>query len=197
MSASASPFTDHAAPVLAGEPTINDQQRADLWDAFHTKNADELVQHLQPLVLPEDFKKRLWDAKKNAVASAAPAEPVEKTAAAIQRMTQLDSHALELAEAHPNVLKAFTSAATAAEKGAGGAEPSNGAKTSPKSPAGGKDTQSAPLVQPDRPDGLPHLPPIDPAHFRVLASDGGIHDLPKENIEKARAIDPRLHVMNP
>ncbi len=198
MSTPASPFTDHAAPVLAGEPTINAAQRADLWDAFHTKNADELAQHLLPLAVPEDFKKRLWDAKQTqaaAAVSAVPVAPAEKTAAAIQRMTQLDPKALELAEAHPNVLKAFTSAAAAAEKGAG--ESAGASKTSGKGNTPAEAKKPAPLAQPPRPDGLAHLPPIPEGHHRILASDGLVHDIPAENIEKARAKDPLLHVLNP
>ena len=48
-----------------------------------------------------------------------------------------------------------------------------------------------------RADGKPHLPPIKPSHFRIMASDGGLHDIPKANIERARSIDPLLHVLNP
>jgi hypothetical protein len=41
------------------------------------------------------------------------------------------------------------------------------------------------------------LPPIRDGLYRVLASDGELHDIPKENLEKAFAIDPQLRVLNP
>jgi hypothetical protein len=192
MASTPSPFMDHAAPVLAGEPTINDDQRADLWDAFHTKSPEELVQHLQPLAVPDDFKKKLYDAKQQSMPVAG---PVDKVTAAMKQLAQLDPNVLATAEAHPNVLKAMTSAATAPEKGAGEAAGASKGSAKGNAPAEGK--SPAPLAQSPRPDGLEHLPPIPDGHHRVLASDGGIHDIPAENIEHAREIDPRLHVLNP
>ena len=186
------PFVDHAAPILAGDPALSDEKRASLWDAFHSKNSDELLQHLQGAEhddVPNDTKQALFSAKQQSMPAQ---EPVDKVVAAMTRLKQMDPAVLEASEAHPNVLKALVGAATASEKGADGGKPSSEPKTSGKQPASGKA-----LVQPPRPDGLEHMPPINPAHFRVLASDGGVHDLPKENIEKARAIDPRLHVLNP
>jgi hypothetical protein len=192
MSSPASPFTDHAAPVLAGEPTINDAQRADLWDAFHTKNADELAQHLQPLTLPDDFKHKLWQAKQQSIPAIA---PVDKVTAAMKQLAQVDSQVLEVAEAHPNVLKAMTSAATTPEKEAG--VDSGASSSKRKGDAASALKKPAPLAQPPRPDGLEPLPSIPDGHHRILSSDGGIHDIPVENLDKAREIDPRLHVLNP
>jgi len=40
---------------------------------------------------------------------------------------------------------------------------------------------------------LPHLPD---QHARVLASDGGVHDIPIEQLEHARTIDPGLRVLH-
>lgn len=190
---SVSPFLEPAEPILRGDPAITDEQRADLFDAFHSKNADELVQHLQPLMIPDDTKKRLLDAKKLSIPPAV--EPMDKVAAVMTRMTQLDPQALELAESHPNVFKTMTAAATAPEKGPAG--PAGASKAAPKGDTAAGAAQATPLTQPPRPDGLQHLPPIPDGHHRVLASDGGIHDIPVENLEKARAIDPRLHVLNP
>jgi hypothetical protein len=41
------------------------------------------------------------------------------------------------------------------------------------------------------------LPPIPEGHYRLRTSDGAIHDIPAENIGRARAIDPLLIVLNP
>lgn len=192
MSTPSSPITDLAAPVLAGEPTINDQQRADLWDAFQAKDPDELVAHLQPLVLPDDFKKKLVNAK---VQEAAAAPPIDKATVAMNKLAQMDPKVLDLAESHPNVLKVLTAAATVGEKG------SDSASTASSSSSKGKTSKAAatPALppQPPRVDGLEHMPPIPTGHRRVLASDGGVHDIPEENLEQARGIDPRLHVLNP
>jgi hypothetical protein len=183
---------DHAAPVLAGEPTISDAQRADLWDAFQTKNADELTQHLQTLAVPDDFKQRLLDAK---VKSIPAADPLDKTTAIMTKMSKIDPQVLDLAENHPNVLKMMVSAANPPEKG-----PTKAAGEGTSKPKGNTQKQPAepaPLQQPPRTDGSEHLPPIPAGHHRVLASDSSIHDIPAEHLEDARAIDPNMHVLNP
>ena len=192
MSSPTSPFMDHAAPILAGEPSITDQQRSDLWDAFHSKNSDELVQHLSTLAVPDDLKHRLWVAKQ---ASLPAVEPVDKVTAAISKMVALPPDVLDKAEQHPNVLKAITTAAATPEKPA--QEAAGGASAAPKGNTAAAAKKPAPLAQPPRADGQPHMPPIPEGHHRILASDGGIHDIPAENIEQARAIDPNLHVLNP
>lgn len=186
------PMTDQAAPLLSSEPTINDNQRADLWDAFHSKSPEELIQHLQPLAVPDDFKKRFVDAKKK---SMPPVDPIDKTASVMNRMASMDPKILDLAERHPNVLRALTTAIAAAEKGSQEAAGANKTAGKGKTSAGSK--KPAPLAQPPRADGLEHYAPIPEGHHRVLASDGGIHDIPAENIEQARATDPYMHVLNP
>jgi hypothetical protein len=40
------------------------------------------------------------------------------------------------------------------------------------------------------------LPPISKGCYRVKASDGHLHDIPVENIGKARKIDPKLVILN-
>jgi hypothetical protein len=194
MASPTSPFAaSPAEPILRGDPALSDEQRADLFDAFHSKNSAELVQHLQTLAIPEDTKHKLFQAKQ---ASTPPVAPLDKVTEAMTRLKQLDPEVLEASESHPNVLKALVGAATAPDKAAsgdsGGGTAGGGSKTSStaKKP-------SQPLVQPPRIDGLPHLPPIADGHKRLLASDGGLHDVPEENVEQARAIDPRLHVLNP
>ncbi len=191
------PFDDPAKPILENDPAINDDQRAQLWDVFHSsKSADELAQHMQnlkgpdaaPIVVPDDTKKRLYQAKQ----VAAPVDPIAKTKDIMQQLASIDPQVLEAAESHPNVLKTLTAAAGIGAKPAG--EPAGSTKTAGKEKT--PDT-AQPLAQPPRIDGQPHLPPIPDGHHRVLASDGSLHDIPAENIEKARALDPRLHVLNP
>ena len=188
--ASQAPFVDPAAPILAGDPALSDENRASLWDVFHsTKDHNELVQKLATIAAPEDTKQRLVKAKQQM--SPAPA-PVEKATAALQKLTEIDPKVLDLAESHPTIAKAFIAAATK-EAGEGAGASSAAAKG--KTQDGAK--KLPPLQQMPRPDGLEHFPPIPDGHYRVLASDGGVHDIPAEHIEDARATDPRLHVLNP
>jgi hypothetical protein len=185
-----SPFIDAAKPILAGEPTINDDQRAELWDTFHnTKNATELATKLAPLSIPDDTKQQLYSAKQRAVA---PPEPIDRAAKALNSIANIDPKVLEMAEKYPTVAKTLiTVAEKSAETAQGEGKSAGKEKTQPTS------KKAAPLAQPTRPDGLQHLPPIPEGHHRVLASDGGVHDIPAENLEQARAIDPTLHVLNP
>jgi hypothetical protein len=192
MSTTPNPFMDHAAPILAGEPSITDSDRESLWDAFHSKSSEELVQHLAPLAVPDDLKRKLFDAKR---ASMPVAPPVDKVTEAVQRVAALDPKVLDVAESHPNILKAFTTAAATPEKPA--QEAAGGASAAPKDNTAATAKKPAPLAQPPRADGQSHMPPIPEGHHRILASDGGIHDIPAENIEQARAIDPNMHVLNP
>lgn len=191
--ASAPPLTDPAGPILAGDPALNDDQRADLWDIFHTsKDPQQLASHLQLMAVPEDTKQKLFQAKSQ---STPVLSPVDKTTQAINKIAEIDPKVLELAESHPKVTAALVSAAQAAEKASGSAQEPRSGKSQGKPQAEG--AKRAPLAQSPRVDGLEHFPPIPDGHYRVLASDGGVHDVPVENIEKAREIDPRLHVLNP
>jgi len=183
------PFNDPAKPILEQDPAINDPQREQLWDLFHgARDENELATHLKDILVPDDTKKRLYQAKQ----AATPVDPIAKTAAVMQQMAKIDPQVLELAESHPNVLKTLTAAAGIGAKPAGMPQDGGKAAGKGKTPA---DTQ--PLAQPPRIDGQPHLPPIPDGHRRILASDSSIHDIPEENVEKARRIDPRLHVLNP
>jgi hypothetical protein len=183
------PYQDPAESILRGEPTINDEQRANLFDIFHsTKDEGELARRLQPLAVPDDFKKQLYDAKQGGAITKG--EPLDKVTEAINRMKTIDPQVLAMAEAHPNVLKALTGAA-------GAAEPTGEGKAGAKGKGQGKGAKATPSIQPPRIDGLENYPPIPEGHHRVRASDGGIHDIPAENIDQAREIDPRLQIMNP
>jgi hypothetical protein len=181
-----SPFIDHAAPILKGEPSITDDQRADLWDVFHnSKSAEDLQQKLQPLAVPDDLKQSLWDKKKKTMPLVSP------VTTAISQLAQLDPPNRELAEGHPNLLKALIAANTPEP------EPAAGASAAGKGKPAGKAQKAAPLVQGPRPDGLEHMPPIPDGHHRVKTSDGGIWDVPAEGLDAAREKDPNLHVLNP
>jgi hypothetical protein len=192
MSTPTSPFMDHAAPILQGDPTLSDQQRSDLWDAFHSKNSAELVQHLTPLAISDDTKHKLFQAKQ---ASLPVAPPVDKVTEAVQRVAALDPKVLDVAESHPNILKAFTTAATTEPKAA--ATPAGETSAAPKPATAGKTAKPAAAPLAPRADGQPHFPPIPDQHKRVLASDGGVHDIPEERLGDAQKIDPNLHVLNP
>jgi hypothetical protein len=181
-----SPYADPAAPVLAAHPSITDEDRADLWDIFHnSKDSSDLANKLQPMNVPDDLKHKLF-VTKDATAPAAKPAPVDKVSAAIARVRDLDPKALELAETHPNVLKALTTAAMQEEKAAG--EPA-GASKAPKAPKGPSGEGKAPLVHPD-------LPPTPAGHALIRTSDGALHHLPAINIAKAKERDPQLTVLH-
>jgi len=182
-----SPYADPAAPVLAAHPGITDEDRANLWDVFHnSKDSSELAQKLQPMTaIPDDLKHKLF-VTKDATAPAAKPAPLDRVTAAISRISGLDHNALELAETHPNVLKALTAAAQAEDKPAGEAA---GKSKEPKSPKGPTGATKEPLVPPD-------VSPTPPGHALVRTSDGAIHHLPAINVAKAKERDPELQVLH-
>jgi hypothetical protein len=191
MSTTPSPFQDHAAPILAGDPSLSDQQRSDLWDAFHTKNSAELVQHLTPLAIPDDTKHKLFQAKQLA-SPPAKVEPVDKVSAAINKMVALPPEVLDKAEQHPQVLKAFTTAATTPEP-----EPPAAAGATSAEGKGKKTPEAEKTPLAPRGDGQAHFPPIPDGHKRVLHPNGGVYDVPEENLANAQASEPNLHILNP
>jgi len=161
---------DPAEPILRGEPQIDDESKASLWDAFHSKNADELTQHLAPLAIPDDTKKRLISAKQQMTPAPPPANPCKS---AVSTMAGMAPEQLDLAEAHPAILKALVESLKPVEK-------SEKEDTTAKVPIG------------PRLDGTPHLPKIADNHYRILSSDSALHDIPKHMISRAQAIDPNF-----
>lgn len=103
-----SPFKDYAAPILREEPTLTDDQRADLWDAVNSKSPAELTQHLMPMDLSPEFKQKLLDAKK---ASIPERTPVEAVVFHLNHLKEIDSASLDEAEKHPNLAAAIIKAA--------------------------------------------------------------------------------------
>lgn len=182
----ASPFLDPAKPILAAHPAITDDQRADLWDVFHdSKNSSDLASKLQPMAIPDDLKHHLFVAK-DATAPAPGPAPLDKVTAAIERVTKMDPKVLDLAETHPNVLKTLTTAALQDGKEAGEAAGGSKSAKAPKTPTGKTKAPAAATDIPATPSG----------HALVRTSDGGLHHLPVENIEKARQRDPQLQVLH-
>ena len=180
-----SPFIDRASPALNADPTLSDESRASLWDAFHNKSAEELTQHLQSQDIPDSTKHALWTAKQ---ASMPPvkAEPVDKVTNAINKMVALPDDVLDKAEQHPAVLKAFTTAATTPEKEPAGASgEGSGTGKGKKTP----DAEEAPSVPTD-------VPATPAGHALVHSSNGGHYHVPVENLDKARQIDPSLTVLH-
>jgi hypothetical protein len=97
---------DDAAVILRGEPTINDDQRADLWDLYHaTKTPSELARHLQAIPVHPDLKQQLFTAKQKSV------DPIDRVVEVLSQLKQIDPRTLDLAEKSPTVLKALMSAA--------------------------------------------------------------------------------------
>ena len=197
MASPVQPLIDHAAPILAAEPSITDEDRASLWDAFQSKNPDELKQHLDTLPIPDDTKQKLHQAKLASVAPPAPAGPpigqAEKGINVITRLGTLDPKLLDVAESHPNILKVLVGAATAPEKEAGAASGESKPAGKVKPSNGGQDAASAaPLAAGPTAD----YPPTPSGHALVQASDMGFHHIPVENLEKARKIDPGIKVLH-
>ena len=94
---------DRPAQILAAEPSINDSHRAGLWDLYHSaQNETELAQHLAEMPIPDRLKNQLVAAK------TALKSKLDRTAEAIRRIRTIDPKVLEIAEAHPAVLKHFT-----------------------------------------------------------------------------------------
>ena len=98
------PFAPSASEaILRGEPAINDDQRADIFDHFEqSASADELAQRIAPLSVPIQLKQKLYDAKANYLK---PTEPVDKVVAALNRLKDVDHSALDRAENSPAALK--------------------------------------------------------------------------------------------
>src|ERR1019366_10567714 len=138
MATTPTPPQDHAEPILSGEPSITDEQRASLWDAFHTKSADELVQHLQLQNIPDETKQALLAAKQESTPAVS---PMDKVTAAMTHMSKLPAKLLELAESHPTVLKTLMAALEPPKPAAGKAASKR--SSTPKAPKASAPEQPA------------------------------------------------------
>ena len=110
-----SPFAkqpDPAADILRAEPNLTNEQRADLHDHFtQAKSMNDFADRITPIPVSNDLKHRLWIARQEAIQPVAVA-PVDKVVAAIQKMVALPADVLKIANDHPELLRAYTSAAT-------------------------------------------------------------------------------------
>lgn len=182
MASPTSPFMDHAAPILAGEPSITDAQRADLWDTFHaSKSPDELNAHLQTLAVPDDLKKRLTTAKQISMPA-----PIDRATAAMTTLSKIDPQVLELAESHPNVLKVLTAAAMTPDKPVSGASDESSTTSRGRTPKTGKTPPPVTLDAPVTP----------PGHVLIHGGDGNVYHLPVSKMDMARKLDPQLKVLH-
>jgi hypothetical protein len=103
---------DTVGPVLAGEPTLTDEHRSDLFDLFHAvPSTSELAGHLNSLNLPPNLKRKLLEEKNKTVEASAPVlNPVDRTDATIHHLAQMDPATRTLAEKNPRLLAAFIAA---------------------------------------------------------------------------------------
>jgi hypothetical protein len=176
------PFDDPAKPILQNDPAVTDDLRAQAWDHFHgSADANDLAGRLQDMAIPDDTKKKLYQAKQ-AMTPTPVVDPIAKTQEVMKQIAAMDPQVLEAAESHPNVLKTLTAAAGIGAKGAGESAGKPAAAGKAKTPAKTK-------IAAD-------YPPTPSGHAFVKASDGGHYHIPVENVEKARAIDPHLQVLH-
>lgn len=112
---------DIGADTLRAMPSIDDEQRADLWDQFHQSDSPEDLEqrlHAYPDVA-EDVKSELIHARGTQdrigrLDAVQPSEPKTETPTdALMEMAQLPPEVLSIAEAHPKTAKAFIDAAAA------------------------------------------------------------------------------------
>ena len=103
---------DPAADILRAEPNLTNEQRADLHDHFtQAKSMNDFADRITPIPVSNDLKHRLWIARQEAIQPVAVA-PVDNVVAAIQKMVALPADVLKTANDHPELLRAYVSAAT-------------------------------------------------------------------------------------
>jgi hypothetical protein len=102
-----SPVIDHAKRILTAASSMNDDQRADSWDHYHSaQDSKDLTTRLNTVNAPDDVKASLVSAKK---LSDPKLTAVDKVVDAIHRLAAMDPRTREIAESHPAVLKALLS----------------------------------------------------------------------------------------
>ena len=102
-------FHDHARDILSATP-IDDESKVALWDHYHgAQTSAELAARLQGVPVDDFLKQLLIAAKK---LSDPELTPTEKVTDVIGRISKMDKRTLQIAESHPNILRALTDAAT-------------------------------------------------------------------------------------
>jgi hypothetical protein len=103
---------DHAKDILSNAP-LDDSTKATLWDHWHdARDVHELSTRLADMDIPSDVAESLIAAKK--ISEPEPA-PTDKAVAVINHLSKLDKNVLDLAEAHPNVLRHIVNSITSKE----------------------------------------------------------------------------------
>ncbi len=101
-------LVDSAKVILESEPSLTQNQRADLWDAWHSSpTVSSLARKLASMEfeIPASTEQALLEAKKLTTVSH---DPVDRTVSAINRLAKLDPQVLSLIERFPHVLKHVT-----------------------------------------------------------------------------------------
>jgi len=105
----ADPTGDHAAKILAADPTIDQETRADAWDFYHAAiTPDELIRNLSSLEIPDTARQKLLAAKQ---VTAPAVTQVDKVAQALSKMAKVDPQTLALADKFPKIAKMVIDAA--------------------------------------------------------------------------------------
>jgi hypothetical protein len=98
------PYLDHAKRILADEPSLDNSDRADLWDIFHSsRDTRELATRLNDADIPQHVAESLIDAKQ----LTEPKSDRNPAMDALNKLKAIDEKVLRLAESHPTVLKAL------------------------------------------------------------------------------------------
>ena len=193
MATTPPPFADPAEPILRNAPAITDEDRASLWDTFHSsKDPDELARQLQTLAVPDPIKNSLYEAKKAAV----PVTGLSKATEALKLIGSLDPKLLQVAEEHPNVLKSLMTAATAPDKGANVPEKGADASSGASKPAGKEKTSSDNADASETAPMPSDIPPTPPGHALLQTSDYALHHVPNENVAKVKLRDPKAQILH-
>jgi hypothetical protein len=108
------PYLDPAEPILAADTTLDDETRANVWDAYHnSRSLEDLVRNLSPLEIPDITRQTLLAAKS---VTAPAVTPVEKAANALRQMAKVDPQTLALADKFPKIAKMIFDAAVKSDE---------------------------------------------------------------------------------
>lgn len=102
---------DRAKTLLAGENTLDNNQRADLWEHYYdSRNAAELAGRIKTFGAPQHVKDALVRAKHISQSTPLP-DPVERVVRTLVTLYQLPEAVKLSAEKHPALTKALIDAA--------------------------------------------------------------------------------------
>jgi len=166
---------DLAQPILAADPSLSQDERATLWDVFHSKNPQELVQALHTsAALPETKYKLLESKHLQQPLEAVPPREDNPVIATLQKMKGMDAETLALADKFPNAFKEMVKeAAKPPEKPAG------------ESSAAGKGKTATPAAPRASGAGAPASPNME-GWTRFLGQDGKNYRVHPEDLEEAQ-----------